>query len=424
MNREETTLDYDVIVIGGGASGMMAACIAARSGARVLLLEKNRRLGEKLRITGGGRCNITNVQPDTRSLLKHYGKAEKFLYSPFARFDIQNTLEFFSKLGVSIKIENRQRAFPVSDRAEDVVNALISDMRKHNVTVVTGSTVSSIVQSDDAISYLRSGGHRYSAKNYILASGGTSHPETGSTGDGFCWLAELGHKVREPSPSITPLAVSDPWVKRVSGLVLKNIRISVFVDERKQFRLDGDVLFTHFGMSGPLMLNNAYRVAELLKIGVVTATIDTAPNLETKQLDTLIASTLNEHGSKLLRNALPYFVPNGLSVVVRDLLKNSVDFDKKSSEVNKETRTLIVSVLKNIPFTVDGLMGLDKAVVADGGVDLSEIDTRTMRSRKINNLFITGDLLDINRPSGGFSLQLCWTTGFVAGTESATGRVQ
>lgn len=403
---------------------MMAACIAARSGARVLLLEKNRRLGEKLRITGGGRCNITNVQPDTRSLLKHYGKAEQFLYSPFARFDVQDTLEFFSKLGVSIKIENRQRAFPVSDRAEDVVNALISDMRKYNVTVVTGSTVSRITQSDGAISCLRSGGHRYSAKNYILASGGTSHPETGSTGDGFSWLAELGHKVREPSPSITPLAVSDSWVKRVSGLVLKNIRISVFVNEKKQFRLDGDVLFTHFGMSGPLILNNAYRVAELLKIGVVTASIDSVPGLETKQLDTLIASTLNEHGSKLLRNTLPYFVPNGLGVVVRDLLKSSVDFDKKSSEISKETRMLLVSVLKNIPFTVDGLMGLDKAVVADGGVDLSEIDTRTMRSRKIRNLFITGDLLDINRPSGGFSLQLCWTTGFVVGTESAAGSVQ
>lgn len=410
---------YDVIIIGGGASGMMAAIFAAKNGADVLLIEKNKRLGEKVRISGGGRCNITNAEFDTRVLLTNYGKAEKFLHSAFAKFGIQDTIDFFIDVDLGIKVEAKKRAFPISNDANDVIRVLEKEMKKLNAEVLRCTRVTKINHKDGNITSLNCGRDVYEARQYILASGGMSRPETGSTGDGFDWLADLGHSVNNPTPSITPLALKEKWVELVAGVSAKDVRVTFMNNGKKAFRVDGDILFTHFGVSGPMILSNAYKVSELLQGGEVTALIDCFPALDTRQLDQKIVQILNVNGSKQLKNVLSYFVPQGLSPIIKELLHKSVDLDIKTSEVSKISRGLIVGLLKGIPITIDRLMGMEKAVVADGGVDLREVDTRTFRSLKIANLFVTGDLLDINRPSGGFSLQLCWTTGFIAGTEAA-----
>lgn len=411
-------MTQDVIVIGGGASGMMAAIIAARNGASVVLLEKNKSLGQKLGITGGGRCNITNAEEDTKVLLSNYGSAAKYLHSAFAQFGVDDTIDFFSKIGLPIVVQGRKRAFPESENAKDVVDVMVKEMKRLSVDVRLGSTVDAIIAKEDKISHIVVGGKELQAKNYILATGGRSRPETGSTGDGFEWLQYLGHTVREPTPNVTPLAVKEPWIEKLSGTIAKSAGISFYSDDKKSFKLQGDFLFTHFGLSGPLILNSAYRVAELLEAGEVTAKIDFYPTLNAKELDSKVIGIFESHPSKLLKNVLSSIAGSGPDKALLELLDDAV-LDKKVSEISKQNRQIITSLLKSLPLTIEKLMGFEKAVVADGGLSLKDIDTRTMRSNIINNLYITGDLLDINRPSGGFSLQLCWTSGFIAGIRSS-----
>jgi predicted Rossmann fold flavoprotein len=416
--EDENTKNFDIIIIGGGASGMMSAIVASQQGANVLILEKNKRLGEKLRITGGGRCNILNAEYNLRTLLKNFGDAEQYLYSAFSKFGVSETIDFFEDLNVPIIVQAKNRAFPSSEKAVDVVHAMVNRLDKNGVTIIKNSPVTKINVKDNRFVSLQCGDSTYKSEKYILAVGGNSRPETGSSGDGFGWLRELGHTVKTPSPNITPLGVTEKWVKTVSGVVLKSINISFFVDSKRRFKLNGDVLFTHFGISGPLILNNAYKVADLLQEGTVVAQIDCYPELSEKELDMKIVEILNQNGAKQLKNVLNLFTPAGLSPVIKELLSHQVDFDTKTSEVNKQTRALLVDNLKHLSLTVEKLMGFERAVVADGGVSLNEIDTRTMQSLKVDNLYITGDLLDINRPSGGFSLQLCWTTGYLAGVSA------
>lgn len=410
---------YDIIVIGGGASGMMASIIAAQQGAQVLLLEKNKRLGEKLRITGGGRCNITNAEEDLRVLLKNYGQAEKFLYSAFTTFGVSDTIAFFEDLKLPVAVEARKRAFPVSQKAVDVVHALHNKMHRLGVEIVTNTAVTTLDYQSGSIANVMCGQQTYTATNYILATGGTSRPETGSTGDGFGWLSRLGHTTKTPTPTITPLAVLEPWVTQATGVTAKNAAITFYCNNKKAFKLRGDILFTHFGISGPLILNNAYKVADLLQQGDVTAAIDLFADTDPKTLDQNIITALNDNGLRLLKNTLPFFAPKTFTSALLLQLHTRINFETKNSEVSKETRKLLVDTLKAMPMTIEGLMGFEKAVVADGGVSLKEIDMRTMKSLKVTNLFVTGDLLDINRPSGGYSLQLCWTTGYIAGLHAA-----
>lgn len=410
----------DVLVIGGGASGMMAAIVAAQNGASVLLIEKNKRLGEKLRISGGGRCNIYNAEQDLKTYLKNYGKAEQFLYSAFTKFSTADTIDFFDSIKLPTKVEAKNRAFPVSEKAVDVVHAMTNKLHRLGVTTLTNTAVTKINYSDGTITSVECGSDMFNATSYILATGGTSRPETGSTGDGLDWLRTLGHDVKTPTPTITPLALKDPWVSKLAGVTARSVTITFYADNKRAFKLAGDILFTHFGISGPLILNNAYKVGDLLDTGTkVTATIDCVPTIDIKTLDTKVIQALNNDGIKQLKNVLSVFVPAGLNPAIKETLKQEINFELKASEVNKQTRKLIVDTLKSLPITVDRLMGFEKAVVADGGINLKDIDTRTMQSKKIANLYITGDLLDINRPSGGYSLQLCWTTGYVAGLEAA-----
>jgi predicted Rossmann fold flavoprotein len=409
---------YDVIVIGGGASGMIAAGRAAENGRRVLLIEKNKKLGAKLAISGGGRCNILNAEEDEKKLLSNYGKAEKFLYSTFALFGMKDTYDFFESKGLKLKVEANNRAFPETENAEDVVRILRDYMKKGNVEVHQNKSIDHIVVKGGCIQEVFAGKEKFSADSYILATGGVSHPETGSTGDGFNWLEEFGHTVQKPTPTIVPLAAKDKWIKELSGTTLEKARITFYLstdtlENKKQFSRTGNILLTHFGLSGPTILNCAGKVGDLLYEGSVTARIDVCADLDIGSLDAKIVEIFNANKNKLLRNVAKEFMPAGTTDVLLSLL--AIDPETKVHSVLKEDRRKIVDLLKALPVTISGLMGFDRAVVADGGVSLTEVDMKTMQSKRIQNLFITGDLLNISRPSGGYSLQLCWATGFLAG---------
>jgi len=411
---------YDVIVIGGGASGMMAAGVAGAQGKKVLLIEKNKNLGEKLKISGGGRCNITNATYDDRLLLKNYGKASEFLFSTFSQFSVKDTFTFFEAKGLPLVIQARNRAFPNTEKASDVVRVMAQYLKDNNVKVLTSSVVKEIIHEDGKIVKILVGKTEYVAKNYILATGGVSHPETGSTGDGFKWLEDLGHTVKAPTPTIVPIATSDKWMHALSGISLSFMKITFYVERsnspvpKKAFSKTGKILFTHFGLSGPLILNSASQIWDLLQEGIVTAKIDAYPDTEINILDEQITKIFDKNKNKTFKNVLKEILPAGTMPGIVSLLKD-IDGDKKVHSITKVERRKIVDTLKALPVNVTHLMGYDRAVIADGGVVLSEIDTKTMRSKILNNLFITGDLLNINRPSGGYSLQLCWTTGYVAG---------
>jgi predicted Rossmann fold flavoprotein len=411
---------YDVIVIGGGASGMMAAIVAARSGAKILLIEKNTTLGNKLAITGGGRCNIYNAEEDTRILLSNYGKAEQYLYSAFHLFGVQQSADFFDEINTRTTVQAKKRAFPVSEKAEDVVKAMSTELQRLGVSILLGQKVDNINTSKDSVTGLIVGNKTYNAKSYILATGGFSRPETGSTGDGFRWLRNTGHSVNKPSPSITPLAVKERWISKASGVSIRPAGLIFRLDGVTKLKAKGDVLITHFGLSGPAILNSSTKVSDLLKNGDVTVEIDCLPNVSNEDLDKSTAELFHKHGTKLLRNVLSEIAPNGLHRLITVMLNKSVDLEQKAATVSRSDRQLIVSTIKHLTLNIDRLMGMDKAVVADGGINIDEVDMRTFRSNRLGNLYITGDLLDINRPSGGFSLQLCWTSGYIAGVNAAS----
>jgi predicted Rossmann fold flavoprotein len=411
-------MNYDLIVVGGGASGMMAAGRAAELGKKVLLIEKNKKLGEKLRISGGGRCNITNAEEDTQILLRAYGKAEPFLHSLFAQFGNKDTFSFFESYGLPLVVQARKRAFPHTEKAEDVAKVMEQYVKKGGVVVKTNTPITKIHHDKFGISGIVAGKETYTATNYLFATGSLSHPETGSTGDGFKWLETLGHTVAPAMPTIVPIATSDEWGHVLAGVSLSFMKITFFVDGKKALSKTGKILFTHFGLSGPLILNSAHKVSDLLHSGVVTATIDAYPHTDLGSLDKTLTKVFDNNKNKTLKNIVKEFVPEGTHRGILVLLEGKVDTMKKVHLITKEERKTLGHLLKALPLTIIGLMGFDRAVVADGGVLLSEVDMRTMRSLKVPNLFITGDLLHINRPSGGYSLQLCWSTGFVAGTHA------
>lgn len=409
--------DFDVIVIGGGASGMMAAGRAAELGKRVLLIEKNPKLGEKLKISGGGRCNVTNAEEDTRIFLDHYGDASKFLYTPFSRFDGKSTFSFFESQGLPLIVQASKRVFPKTEKALDVFYKLEAYLNSGSVIVLSNTKVSLINQEKGRITSVSAGDKIFTATSFILATGGVSHPETGSTGDGFSWLKDLGHSVVDPTPAIVPIATQELWGHTLSGVSVEDMKISFFVDGVKSFSKKGRILFTHFGISGPLILNSAKAVGDLLHEGQVTAHIDLFPKINHAELNKKILEVFDSNKNKIIKNVFSDIVPIGMSSLLTTLFE-SINPDTKVHSISKDERNLLVHTLKDLRLTVVGLMGLDRAVVADGGIPLTEVDTKTMRSKILENLFVTGDLLHVNRPSGGFSLQLCWTTGFVAGSNA------
>jgi len=411
---------YDVIVIGGGPAGMMAAGRAAERGLRVLLVEKNDVLGKKLSITGGGRCNITNAEFDVRALLKHYGDAEQFLYSPITQFGVQSTFDFFTSRKLPLIVEDRKRAFPKTEKASDVTRVMSEYVHTHGVTVLAGTPVRGFKTNDGKLDGVITDSGVYTAKAYVIASGGKSHGDTGSTGEGISWLKKLGHTTHAANPNLVPLVVGESWVKRLSGTVIPNIRIT-FTQGKTKLAKEGNVLVTHFGLSGPLILNSAYAVKAMLAGGKVVATIDLFPKNDIGALRAKFQTLCEAHGNKTVFNALKAWFPKGVVDMILTTFGDAVSQSKMHS-LSRELRHALVDRMKAITMGITGTMGYDWAVVSDGGVDMKEIDTRTMRSKLHPNLYFAGDVLHINRPSGGYSLQLCWTTGWVAGGNVLKGK--
>jgi predicted Rossmann fold flavoprotein len=409
---------YDVAVIGGGPAGMMAAGRAASLGKKVVLLEKNSGVGKKLLITGGGRCNVTNNEPDNKRILAKFKDAGKYLASPFSQWNVDNTLDFFHGRGMATVTQAEQRVFPSTQKAQTVWDTLVAYMHEYGVEVRGLSQVASIITSGESISHvvLKNGKEIY-AKSFILATGGVSRPETGSTGDGFTWLKKIGHSVSDTTGALVPIVSSDAWVRRLAGVSMPHAKITAFLNGEKQESRTGKILFTHVGMSGPAILNFSSDIAELLKYGEVRLEIDALPDMGPEKVNETLQDLLRTESNKMIKNSLSSLIPSALVIPALELA--GIDPDTFGHSVTRDARIALIKTLKGMPLSVDGLLGLDKAVITSGGLSLDDVDFKTMRSKKYSNLYIVGDLLDIDRPSGGYSLQLCWTTGFVAGTAAA-----
>ena len=410
---------FDVAVIGGGPAGMMAAGRAAELGARVVLVEKNPDLGKKLLITGGGRCNVTNAEFDTRKFIEKLGKNGKFFFSPLAAFGPKDTIDFFEQLGMKTKVEDRKRVFPESNDANDVLEALKKYMEQGKVEIMTETVAAGFNRREQRLTQLIVRGGEVEANAYIVATGGRSRPETGATGEGLKWLQTLGHHVANPFPALVPLKISDAWVKQTQGLSMDNIEVTLTVNGKKDTSRTGNILFAHFGMSGPTILDLSKRVGEVLKNkeDEVRLVLDLKPAMTLEQLDERVQKDFKKFQNKTFRNSLDDLLPRKLIPAIIKL--SQINPNKPVHEITREERLKIVRILKELSMTPIGLLGFDKAIASSGGVDLTEIDSKTMRSKVIDNLFLIGDVLDVDAPTGGFNLQVCWSTGFVAGEHAA-----
>ena len=420
----------EVCVIGGGPSGMMAAGRAAECGARVILLEQNRDLGRKLLISGGGRCNVTNAEFRRHALVEKYGERSDQLHSLFARFGPAEMIRFLAERGLGTVVEEDNRVFPETHRAASVLEVLVGYMQSGGVEVRLGEQVRGLA-ADGAlrrVTEVRTKSSTLYPDRVVLASGGLSRPETGSTGDGLRWLAAIGHTVRYPEPSLVPVRVAEDWVRRLQGLSFQDVRLSALpagsaaegAERRHKGASErGKLLFTHFGLSGPLVLNLSTKLLDLSREAGdasdrLRLTIDLFPTQDHGALDAQIRDGILEAPNKKIRNSLPASLPSRLVPLLLELC--AIDPELPAHSLRKESRKAIVALAKAIPLTFVGLLGTDKAVVTSGGVSLDEVDFRTMRSRLYDNLAITGDLLDFERRSGGYSLQICWSSGWVAGS--------
>lgn len=408
---------FDVAVIGGGPSGLIAAGRAGELGARVILIEKNDVLGKKLLMTGNGRCNLTQAEFNIRELIERFGENGKFLFSSISVFGTKETIDFFNKLGLETKVERGGRVFPVSDDSRDVLNTLVEYIEKNSVKVRLNSKVTDIEREEDKISYIIIGEEKIFADKYIICTGGKSYPGTGSTGDGFKWATKLGHSVTELFPSLVPIKISDEWVKELQGLSLKNVELNIYHNNKKQYSIFGEMLFTHFGISGPIVLTASKLIGQLLKKGEVKVSIDLKPALDFTKLDKRILRDFQEYQNKLFKNSLKDLLPQKLIPVIIRL--SGIDPDKQVNSITKKERYKIISILKNLEMNVSGLLGFDHSLVTSGGVNIKEIDPKIMKSKLIKNLYFAGEIIDIDGPTGGYNLQMCWTTGYIAGQNAA-----
>ncbi|MFC1700845.1 NAD(P)/FAD-dependent oxidoreductase [Patescibacteria group bacterium] len=412
--EEDKIMEYDLLVIGGGASGMIAAGRAAEKGAHVLLLEKNNKLGVKLLITGKGRCNITNEEFDSKKFVEKFGKQGNFLFSLLSRFGVQETIKFFESIGVTLKTERGNRVFPKSDKAEDVLNALINYLKENKVEVKLNAEVRDILFKGNNIKkVILRNGKKLAAKKYLIAVGGKSYSISGSSGDGYKWLNDLGHTIIKPRPALVPLLIKERIVKDLEGLSLKNVEIVVYQDDKKKDSKFGEAIFTRVGLSGPIILDMSKNIGELLKNGKVNIRIDFKPALQFDTLDVRIQRDFREQSNRLFKNSLNLLLPKKLIPVMIKL--SEIDPNKRVNFITRDERRKLLHLLKGFELEVKRLDGFNKSIVTTGGVDLKEIDAKTMKSKIIDNLYLSGEVINLDGPTGGYNLQMCWSTGFVAG---------
>ena len=407
---------YDVIVLGGGPAGMMAALSAAEQGASVLLLERNEAPGRKLAITGKGRCNVTNHCTPAEAL-SQIPRGSRFLYSAFFRFPPEDTMQFFEGLGVPLKTERGNRVFPRSDRASDIVSALVRALEAGGVTLLRGRAARLCLENGRVAGVETTQGARFAGDAVIVATGGCSYPRTGSTGDGYKLAASVGHTIRPPRPSLVPLETTDPHCPRMQGLSLKNAGLRVIDgDGRRIYQDFGELLFTHFGVSGPMVLSASAHMTGY-ETTSYTLVLDLKPALDEKTLDARLLRELAANANRAFRNILPALLPRLLVPVVMD--RCGIPGDTRGNAVTKPQRRALLQTLKQFTLPVRGPRPIDEAIVTSGGVALEEVDPSTMASKLAPGVYFAGEVLDADGYTGGFNLQIAWATGRLAGQSAA-----
>jgi len=404
-----------VYVIGGGASGMMAAIAAARNGHKVILFEKNEKLGKKLYITGKGRCNLTNAC-DRDTFFENVVSNPKFLYSAFHQLNNFDVIDFFENLGLKTKTERGNRVFPQSDKSSDVIAVLKKELERLKVDIHYNSEVDDILIRNGSFCgvKLKNSDDLYLGDAVVVATGGLSYPLTGSTGDGYRFARKAGHTVTELYPSLVPLYVSEPFVKELMGLTLKNVSITVKAGQKEIYQDFGELLFTHFGVSGPVILSaSRFLIPYIDSKEKLTLKIDLKPALTLQQLDLRILRDFEEFKNKHFKNSLNRLLPNKLIDVIIRL--SHIDPNKQVNSITREERLYLAELLKNFTLNIEKLGSFNQAVITKGGVKVNEINPSTMESKLIKNLYFAGEILDLDALTGGFNLQIAWSTGYLAG---------
>lgn len=403
-----------VLIIGGGAAGMFAAVTAARCGHQVSLYEKNEKLGKKLFITGKGRCNLTNAC-DMDTLFSSVVTNPRFLYSSFYGFTNQDTIDFFEGIGLKTKVERGNRVFPDSDHSSDVIRCLEQEMARVKVEVHLKTAVSRVAEKDGIFRYLvLEGGEKVPGDACIVATGGLSYRTTGSTGDGYRFARETGHQVTECLPALVPMETEESWVPKLQGLSLRNIRVAIYDGRRKLYDNFGEMLFTHYGVSGPLMLSASSVVGKKLQEKKLRLSIDLKPALSEEQLDQRVLRDFEENQNKQFKNAVGKLFPAKLAPVMIEL--SGIPADKKVNVISRGERQRFVQLIRNLPATVVGLRDYNEAIITRGGVNVREVDPATMESKLVKGLYFAGEVLDLDALTGGFNLQIAWATAYAAGT--------
>lgn len=413
------TIETDIVVIGGGAAGCMAALTAARKGASVILLERNQKLGRKLYITGKGRCNVTNdCSPD--EVLKNIPHNGRFLTSSVTRFPPASVKELFTALGVKLKTERGNRVFPQSDKAADIIDALLMGLRRAGVEIREERAADVRSAGEELRVHTERG--EYRCKAVILATGGVSYPLTGSTGDGYQMAAALGHTIISPKPSLVPLVAEGDLCRRMQGLSLRNVAIKVKNSKKKViYQEQGEMLFTHFGLSGPLILSASAHMRDFDK-DHYTVWIDMKPALDEKTLDARILRDLGENPNREFHNVLDGLVPRLMVPVLAEL--TGIPDGTKANSVTREGRRRLLELLKNFPVEITGPRPVEEAIVTSGGIKVTEVDPKTMQSKLVKGVYFAGEVLDADAYTGGFNLQIAWSTGHAAGESAAEAVLQ
>lgn len=407
-----------IVVIGGGAAGLMAAFSAAKHGGEVIVLEKMPAIGKKILISGKGRCNFTN-NCSAREFIENMPGNGQFLYSAFNKFNNEDVIEFFRENGLESKVERGGRVFPVSDKSRDVINAFEKVLRKLDVKVLTNQTVEKVQINEDNTFSVETKGEIYQADKVIITTGGASYPLTGSTGDGYKFAEGLGHTVVPLKPSLVPLVTEEEWVKDLQGLSSKNMEATAFADGVKIDQEFGEMLFTHFGLSGPIILSLSRKVAAALENKQnVTVEINLKPALSEEVLDNRLKRDFEKFSRKQIKNALNELLPQKLINIIIDL--SFIDPEKYVNQITKVERKRLLDTLRKLTFTVVKLRPLSEAIVTAGGVSTKEINSSTMESKIVKGLYFAGEVIDIDGYTGGFNLQAAFSTGHLAGMEAAT----